>query len=72
MIVTLTSLMQNPGNICDEVPLQNVQISEGSLCLKCHHGSSLWHMAYWLCHDNWCIIAHLDSGIPTHNNEFTC
>jgi len=36
--------MQNPDNICDEVPLQNVQIFEGSLGLKCHHGSSLWHM----------------------------
>ena len=36
--------MQNPDNICDEVPFQNVQISEGSLCLKYHHGSSLRHI----------------------------
>jgi hypothetical protein len=46
MIVILASLMKNPDNICDEVRLQNVQIFEGSLCLKCHHGSSLWHTAY--------------------------
>lgn len=36
--------MKYPDNICDEVPLQNVKIFESSLCLKYHHGSSIWHI----------------------------
>ena len=47
MIVILASLMKNPENICDEVALQNVQISEGSLCLKCPYSNSVC-MAYGL------------------------
>jgi len=41
MIVILASLVKNSENMCDEVTLQNVQISEGGSCLKCHHGNSL-------------------------------